>query len=82
MEHGTCTLSVEVLQLIHGFTISCRIDKKFFRPIEIQRWVVVIYADQRRFSANTAAEMVTGLLAGCRSVGQHQRIHSSVYSHR
>ena len=47
-----------------------RIDKKFFKPMEIKRWIVVIYADSRRFNQGAAEEMVRGLVAGCRSVGK------------
>jgi eukaryotic translation initiation factor 2C len=82
MDRGTCTSGVRLLQLIRGLTIFCRIDKKFYRSVEIQRWVVVIYADSRRFNDNTAREMVGGLVAGCRSVGTHQQIRSSLYPYR
>jgi eukaryotic translation initiation factor 2C len=82
MDHGTCTSSAQILHLIHGFTVFNRIDKKFCRSIEIPRWVVVIYADSRRFNEGTAREMIDGLVAGCRSVGKHQQTRSSVYPHR
>jgi eukaryotic translation initiation factor 2C len=71
MDHGTCTSSAQILQLIRKFTIFNRIDKKFYKSMEIPRWVVVIYADSRRFNEATARDMIDGLVAGCRSVGKN-----------
>jgi len=45
------------------------IDKKFYRPVEILRWVVVVYANRSRFNDPVAQEMVGGLVNGCRKVG-------------
>ncbi|KAJ7047297.1 argonaute-like protein [Mycena alexandri] len=45
------------------------VDKKFFRPVTIDRWVVVIYEQQRRFNDGAAQDMVTGLINSCRDVG-------------
>jgi len=45
------------------------IDKRLFQPRSIDRWVVVIYERQGRFSDAVASEMVRGLVAGCKSVG-------------
>lgn len=45
------------------------IDKKFYRPAEIQRWVVVIYANQSRFNNAAAQDMIAGLVQACSSVG-------------
>jgi len=46
-----------------------RVDKRFFRPVEILRWVVVIYEQQRRFGETAAREMINGLVASCSDVG-------------
>jgi hypothetical protein len=82
MDRGTCASNAQVLQLTHGFTMFNRIDKKFFRSTEIPRWVVVIYADSRRFNEVTAREMINGLVAGCRSVGKNRQTHSLLHPHR
>jgi eukaryotic translation initiation factor 2C len=50
--------------------IFFRVDKRFFKPVEIPRWVVVIYEQQRRFGDNAARDMITGLVASCRDVGE------------
>lgn len=57
-------------------TLLNRIDKKFYRPVEIARWIVVVYADQSRFAPPIAQEMVGGLVNGCRKVGENQRDRS------
>jgi Mid domain of argonaute len=69
-----------VWRLIHriqltSLTLFDRIDKKFYKPVDIQRWVVVIYAEQRRFNEGTARDMVSGLVRGCRQVGENQHVH-------
>ncbi|KAF5387029.1 hypothetical protein D9615_002113 [Tricholomella constricta] len=45
------------------------IDKRFFDPKVIERWVVVIYEGERRFSQQVAKDMIKGLVDGCKSVG-------------
>ncbi|KAF9464484.1 argonaute-like protein [Collybia nuda] len=45
------------------------VDKRFFKPVEIPRWVVVIYEQQRRFGDNAARDMIAGLVSSCRDVG-------------
>ncbi|TFK43467.1 argonaute-like protein [Crucibulum laeve] len=42
---------------------------RFFKPVEIQRWVVVIYETVRRFNENAAHDMITGLVRSCGDVG-------------
>lgn len=44
-------------------------DKRFFTPADIERWVVVVYEQQRRFDSRTVGEMVQGILDGAASVG-------------
>ena len=34
---------VEAVQLIH---LKQRFDKRFYKPVETLRWVIVVYADQ------------------------------------
>ncbi|KAJ7157556.1 argonaute-like protein [Mycena crocata] len=45
------------------------VDKKFFKPVSVNHWVVVIYEQKRRFHENAAREMINGLVASCRDVG-------------
>ncbi|EPQ59451.1 argonaute-like protein [Gloeophyllum trabeum ATCC 11539] len=45
------------------------IDKKFYSPASIDKWVVVVYERQQRFNANNVREMVEGFVAACRDVG-------------
>jgi len=45
------------------------VDKRFFKPVEISRWVIVIYEQQRRFGDAAAREMINGLVASCNDVG-------------
>jgi hypothetical protein len=46
-----------------------RVDKRFIKPVEIERWVVVIYEQQRRFGENAAQDMINGLISSCKEVG-------------
>ncbi|KAJ7665548.1 Piwi domain-containing protein [Mycena rosella] len=45
------------------------VDKRFFKPGIIERWVVVIYEQQRRFDKGAAQDMIDGLVNSCRDVG-------------
>ncbi|KAJ7682732.1 argonaute-like protein [Mycena polygramma] len=45
------------------------VDKKFFKPVAIDRWVVVVYEQQRRFNEGAANDMINGLCGSCRDVG-------------
>ena len=47
-----------------------RIDKRFFRPASIERWIVVVYERQQRFNQQAAQDMIDGLLRCCRDVGK------------
>jgi len=50
---------------------SSRVDKRFFKPVQIDRWVVVIYETQMRFGEAAAQEMIHGLVLRCREVGKY-----------
>ncbi|KAJ7481095.1 argonaute-like protein [Mycena galericulata] len=45
------------------------INKRFFKPVSIDRWVVVIYEREGRFDKKAADDMIKGLCDGCRDVG-------------
>ncbi|KAH7887674.1 argonaute-like protein [Phlebopus sp. FC_14] len=45
------------------------IDKRFFRPANIDRWIVVIYERQQRFNQQAAQDMIDGLVRSCNAVG-------------
>ncbi|KIM90880.1 hypothetical protein PILCRDRAFT_811377 [Piloderma croceum F 1598] len=45
------------------------VDKRFYKPASIDRWVVVVYERQQRFNQQSADEMTAGLMASCRDVG-------------
>jgi len=45
------------------------IDKKFHKPMTIQRWIVVSYEGQRFFPLDAAQNMVKGLIQGCQAAG-------------
>ncbi|KAI0719595.1 argonaute-like protein [Cerioporus squamosus] len=45
------------------------IDKRFYNPKEIKRWVVVIYERQQRFRQEIAEEMVKSFLEAFEAVG-------------
>lgn len=47
-----------------------RIDKRFFKPVTIERWIVVIYERQQRFNEQSAKDMVDGMLRSFKDVGQ------------
>lgn len=60
-----------------GFTFSqspladlTRIDKRFYRPASIDRWIVVVYERQQRFNQQAAQDMIDGLLRSCSDVGE------------
>jgi eukaryotic translation initiation factor 2C len=35
------------------------VDKKFFKPVAIERWVVVVYERQGRFNDQAAQDMIS-----------------------
>ncbi|KAI6152116.1 argonaute-like protein [Pisolithus tinctorius] len=45
------------------------IDKRFFRPATIDRWIVVVYERQQRFNQQSAQDMINGLVQCSRDVG-------------
>ncbi|KAJ7904588.1 argonaute-like protein [Mycena olivaceomarginata] len=45
------------------------VDKKFFKPVAIERWVVVVYERQGRFNDQAAQDMIKGLCGSCSDVG-------------
>jgi eukaryotic translation initiation factor 2C len=45
------------------------IQRKFFRPATIDRWVVVVYERQGRFGQQAAQDLVSGMLQSCSDVG-------------
>ena len=48
---------------------STRVDKKFYKPASFERWVVIVYENERRFNMQTAQGVVRGLLSACNAVG-------------
>ena len=50
------------------------IDRKFFKPITINRWVVVIYEREQRFNVTAAQEMVRNFLDQFAAVGACARV--------
>lgn len=51
------------------------VDKKFFKPGTIERWVVVVYERVQRFGQNHARDMISGLLQACNAVGTWSSYH-------
>ncbi|KAI6160674.1 argonaute-like protein [Pisolithus thermaeus] len=45
------------------------IDKRFFRPATIDRWIVVIYECQKHFNQQAAQDMITRFVQRCRDFG-------------
>ncbi|KAF8268490.1 argonaute-like protein [Lactarius quietus] len=45
------------------------IDKKFYKPVSFDNWIVVIYEGQRRFNQRSADKMITDLVRACEAVG-------------
>jgi len=50
--------------------MSNRIDKHFFKPVEIPRWIVVVYERLQRFPMNAAQKLIFGLVGSCHAVGK------------
>lgn len=46
------------------------VDKKFYKPAAIVKWVVVVYEREQRFGSPQAQEMIKGLMDACAQVGQ------------
>ncbi|KDQ64588.1 hypothetical protein JAAARDRAFT_116696 [Jaapia argillacea MUCL 33604] len=46
-----------------------RVDKKFFRPANINQWAVIIYERRQRFNDNNVQDLIAGLVQACKSVG-------------
>ncbi|KAF8130518.1 hypothetical protein K438DRAFT_1999256 [Mycena galopus ATCC 62051] len=45
------------------------VDKKFFKAVAIERWVVVVYEQQRRFNDKSVQDVIYGLCGCCCDVG-------------
>ncbi|KAK0210005.1 argonaute-like protein [Desarmillaria ectypa] len=45
------------------------VDKKFFKPMSLGHWIVVIFMPQNRFSQNEANRTISGLIQGCEAAG-------------
>ncbi|KAK0435068.1 Piwi-domain-containing protein [Armillaria borealis] len=41
------------------------VDKKFFKPMSLGHWIVVIFVPPNRFSSNEANDTINGLIKGC-----------------
>jgi len=54
---------------LNMLTAEDRVDKRFFKPAAIDRWVVVIYERKQRFGDVQAQEMINGLVTCCQQVG-------------
>lgn len=48
-----------------------RIDKKFWKPATIERWIVVIYERQQRFGNQIVGDMIAGLVSAARDCGEY-----------
>lgn len=66
MGPGICTSFV---RLTTPSDTTSRVDKRFVKPVSIDRWVVIVYEQQRRFGEQAARDMVAGLIESCRDVG-------------
>ncbi|KAK7470584.1 hypothetical protein VKT23_002008 [Stygiomarasmius scandens] len=44
-------------------------DKRFYKPAEIQRWILVVYESQQRFGPGVAKDVIQGIVTGCQAVG-------------
>lgn len=49
--------------------ISHRVDKKFYRPVTIQSFAIVVFERPQRFNEGDARDMGRGLLDACAQVG-------------
>jgi eukaryotic translation initiation factor 2C len=45
------------------------VDKRFFRPVTIEHWIIVIYERRERFGDGAVNDLIKGLLDSCRSCG-------------
>ncbi|KAJ6521406.1 hypothetical protein B0H19DRAFT_1203957, partial [Mycena capillaripes] len=61
---GSCQLSIPP----HNSAWNM-VDKKFFKLVAINHWVVVIYEQQCRFNEGAINDMINGLCGSCRDVG-------------
>ena len=53
------------------FHVSHRVDKKFYKPIPIQSFAIVVFERRQRFTEEDAREMGRGLITACGQVGMH-----------
>ena len=51
--------------------VSCRVDKRFYKPQPIHRWVVAIFESQARFPPPAVNDMMKSLVDGCQEVGKN-----------
>jgi hypothetical protein len=45
------------------------IDKRFYRPVRIDQWAVVVYEHPNRFPRDNAQYLISEWLKGCETVG-------------
>lgn len=48
------------------------IDKKFFKPVTIDSWLVVVYERPGRFEQREVDDMVNGLMSAAKDVGERR----------
>jgi hypothetical protein len=67
--------------ILQGFKLDLlfdRVDKKFYRPAELRKWIVVIYESQRRFDGAAADRLVKELVRGARARGMYDGFINSI----
>ncbi|KAL0065940.1 hypothetical protein AAF712_007067 [Marasmius tenuissimus] len=52
------------------------IDKKFYNPVTVLNWFIVVYETKQRFGENAVNDMVRGLIEGCNSTGIQVKINN------
>jgi eukaryotic translation initiation factor 2C len=48
-----------------------RRDQKFYRPVVIEQWMIVVYERQQRYNMETVNNLIRGFGMACDKVGMY-----------
>ena len=66
--------------MFHLVLISRRVDRKFYKPIPIKSFAIVVFERRQRFGEDDARELGRNLITACNQVGmQVQDTNPSIF---
>jgi eukaryotic translation initiation factor 2C len=56
-----------------------RRDQKFYRPVVIEQWMIVVYERQQRYNMETVNNLIRGFGMACDKVGMYSLAFKLAY---